>query len=472
MTHAPFRIITLVAFLGLLALPALAESSLIWIDGMTISRLSADGSAAAGNSTDGTYSPCRWSAQDGVVRLGQSSGELLGRGAGIPDISADGTRISSTIASLDSLHLTQGRWTKGLGWEQTMPPQPPGGAIVDESMGSAWGLSGDGLTVVGYAWHTGGRAYASAWTAEEGMTILDSQDPSRDSRANDASFDGSVVVGWSAATTFGNWNPTVWENGVITVLNNEERWCEAKAVNPAGDIIVGTALDTLTGVNSATMWVKNGTAWDELILGALPGTFGNGVGNVIPGGLNNDGSRVVGANMMDSWTSVGFVWDATRGMIQAEDYLGEFGIAFPDSYTVYEMTAISDDGSTLAGVAYNRFRFPFVYEAFLVTLEDVSAVPRPRVPGLALGPATPNPFNPSTSFALTLPGEARVTVDVMDVRGRLVHTLHDGFLSAGDHTLRWDGVMENGLPAPSGIYFARAREENGAVQTRRMMLVK
>ena len=51
-------------------------------------------------------------------------------------------------------------------------PAAPAVAVIDESLGSAWGISGDGTTVVGFAWHTPARAYASAWTEAGGMTIL------------------------------------------------------------------------------------------------------------------------------------------------------------------------------------------------------------------------------------------------------------------------------------------------------------
>ena len=470
--HVTFlRALIIVSLAGFSAQAVWAEPVLTWTPGITISRLSADGSVGTGNSTDGTYSPSRWTPTDGVVRLGQYSGEILGRSGGIPGISADGEKISSSIASFDSTVVTHGRWTKGLGWEQLMPPLPPGVVELDQSYGSAWGISGDGSTVVGYAWHSPGRAYCSAWNETTGMTLLGGQDPDYDSRANDADFDGNVIVGWSSIG-FGYWQPTVWEDGALTVLHASERWCEAKAVNPAGDTIVGSALDTLTGINSAAMWVKNGPGWDEHILGALSGTFGNGVGNVFGLDLNADASIVVGANHKDNWTGVGFVWDLEQGIRPAVDWLADLGVALPDSYAIYAMHAISDDGSTLAGVAYNQFVYPPEYEGFVVTLDDVSSVPRADLSDLSMGPATPNPFNPVTSFALSVTRSSRIEIDVFDARGHLVRRLHNGIMAPGEHTVEWDGRMENGRHAPSGLYLARARDEWGHEQMRRMTMVK
>jgi hypothetical protein len=303
------------------------------------------------------------------------------------------------------------------------------------------------------------------------MTIRGGQDADHDSRANDANHDGSVVVGWSSVHP-GYWQPTVWEDGLITVLHVSERWTEAKAVNPAGDTVVGTALDTLTGINSAAMWVKDGSSWDEYILGALPGTFGNGVGNVIAMDLNADATLVVGANKKDNWNSIGFVWDPEQGIVPALDWLADAGVALPDSYSIYEMTAISDDGTTMAGAAYNPFVYPPVYEGFVVDLGGVSPVPQALASPLSLGPATPNPFNPVTSFALSVARSTRVEIDIFDLRGNRVRNLHSGVLAAGEHHLKWNGMMDNGRSAPSGTYLARARDERGSAQTQRMMLVK
>ena len=67
----------------------------------------------------------------------------------------------------------------------------------------------------------------------------------------------------------------------------------------------------------------------------------------------------------------------------------------------------------------------------------------------------PNPFNPSTNirFSLAQPGPA--SLKIYDVRGRMIRTLIDGPMTAGDHDLRWDGRTEDGSRAASGVYFMR-----------------
>jgi len=96
-----------------------------------------------------------------------------------------------------------------------------------------------------------------------------------------------------------------------------------------------------------------------------------------------------------------------------------------------------------------------------------------RTPALALEleQNTPNPFNPTTSIAYVLPEAARVRLDVFDIRGALVATLHDGVVAAGRWSVWWDGTNRLGNTVAAGTYFCRLRTAAG-VLTRKMILVK
>jgi len=97
-----------------------------------------------------------------------------------------------------------------------------------------------------------------------------------------------------------------------------------------------------------------------------------------------------------------------------------------------------------------------------VTLDTTSDAPLPVASGrLVLGLPTPNPFNPSTSFALSQAQDGPVRLAVYDVRGALVRVLNDGSLAAGDHTFTWDGRDGQGSPVPSGMYLARPGPRTG-----------
>jgi hypothetical protein len=90
------------------------------------------------------------------------------------------------------------------------------------------------------------------------------------------------------------------------------------------------------------------------------------------------------------------------------------------------------------------------------------------VPGsFLLTAAYPNPFNPYTTFSLSVATAQHVQVRLFDVGGKLVSTLHDGTLEAS--TTQQFRILGEGLP--SGTYLYEARGETFLV-TRSVVLVK
>ena len=84
----------------------------------------------------------------------------------------------------------------------------------------------------------------------------------------------------------------------------------------------------------------------------------------------------------------------------------------------------------------------------------------------ALEQNQPNPFNPVTRIAFSLPLEGAVRLTVYNLRGRQVARLAEGDLPAGTHVVTWDATGQ-----PSGVYFCRL-EAPGISETRKMTLVK
>jgi hypothetical protein len=89
----------------------------------------------------------------------------------------------------------------------------------------------------------------------------------------------------------------------------------------------------------------------------------------------------------------------------------------------------------------------------------------------SLRPGYPNPFAADTRLQLTLPAAERVVARVYSPAGRLVKTLVDAPLPAGEHLVPWDGTDERGNRVASGIYFVRL--EAGADRaSRKVVLLK
>ncbi len=87
----------------------------------------------------------------------------------------------------------------------------------------------------------------------------------------------------------------------------------------------------------------------------------------------------------------------------------------------------------------------------------VVAVPPPvGARRLAFRAPWPNPAAGSVRFVLEVPVAGEASVEVLDLAGRRVRTLHRGVAAAGPLTLTWDGREASGREAPAGLYFARA----------------
>ena len=100
--------------------------------------------------------------------------------------------------------------------------------------------------------------------------------------------------------------------------------------------------------------------------------------------------------------------------------------------------------------------------------------PGPGVPrvGDQLRQNRPNPFNPATTIPFTTAAAGPVVVRIFDAGGRLVRSIDLGRLPAGEHVTRWDGRLQDGETAASGVYFYRIEFPGGGVSSRKMILLR
>ena len=119
---------------------------------------------------------------------------------------------------------------------------------------------------------------------------------------------------------------------------------------------------------------------------------------------------------------------------------------------------------------------------------DIGAHEHPEASGLmepehsptlyALMQNYPNPFNPSTHIQFQLPESAHVDFTIYSLSGRAVRSLQDeSRLSAGLHSVTWDGRDDSGQNAASGVYIYRLKATGvttGAMyhSNRKMLLLK
>jgi len=88
-----------------------------------------------------------------------------------------------------------------------------------------------------------------------------------------------------------------------------------------------------------------------------------------------------------------------------------------------------------------------------VTSVEIEIDPPVRVPRLIS--VAPNPFGSTTRVKYKAPQIGHVTIQIYDVRGRLIKTLIDRSVVEGTHFASWNAQDENGTTVASGIYLVR-----------------
>ncbi|MCK4654336.1 MAG: T9SS type A sorting domain-containing protein [Candidatus Cloacimonetes bacterium] len=84
----------------------------------------------------------------------------------------------------------------------------------------------------------------------------------------------------------------------------------------------------------------------------------------------------------------------------------------------------------------------------------------------------PNPFNPSTTISFSVSQTSSfVTLDIFNIKGQKVKTLINEALSAGQHSVVWNGKDEKGKNVSSGVYFYKLNTGNYE-KTKKMILLK
>ncbi len=437
-----------------LAAPAGAAVSFEYLfDGGFPINVTPDGNVIVGNTAD-TYGAFRWTRSGGFVRLGMDAAPVIGGTGGVPGVSNDGTKVAATIIGPDSTYSTMGLWTLGSGWQTLEPPIPPGGGVVDRALADVQGLSGDGKVVVGLQWRVPGRAHAVKWTQATGAVDLGSAGNA--SKAMHANFDGSVIAGWDESVLYGYRTPSVWVNDVRFDLEPNQIG-EAWYVTGDGSVLGGFLRDSVANQRSATLWKKSGGNWTHQFLGVVPGTSpGYGINGVEA--VSADGKLAVGYCSFagDPFSTTGFIWTDSTGVMDIVDWLGNQGILPDPSFGIQSLQTLTPDGRTLIG--FGRMTVsPYTTRAFAIHLDRAAAGvndPAPRATDIALS-AAPNPVRGSTRLSFTLPQSATGSIRILDVSGRLVRQVLAGELAAGAHQVTWDGRDAAGAPVPTGVYLVR-----------------
>jgi C1A family cysteine protease len=227
---------------------------------------------------------------------------------------------------------------------------------------------------------------------------------------------------------------------------------------------VTNSADRDTIMRRSLEWLAGG-AWPDTEQPEVTLTSPVG-GEELPGGETHeitweatDNAGVTSIDILCSWDSGATFPDAVAA---GEENDGSFAWSVPDtSSTTCRVRVIARDA---AGLAWHDDSDDFA-------TTGGTGIPDGGGRRFALEQNVPNPFNPVTHIAYSIPRAAHVELRIYDVTGKVVRRLVDAELAANDYVAVWNGRTDEGQASASGIYFYRLTAD-GQELARKMILLR
>lgn len=167
--------------------------------------------------------------------------------------------------------------------------------------------------------------------------------------------------------------------------------------------------------------------------------------------LNNTGFEIERKTSNQNWTKIGFVHGNGTSNIQHKYFYND-RISNTGTYS-YRLKQIDNNGN-------------FKYH----NLNSDVIIGAPK--NFVLKQNYPNPFNPTTNIEYELPNDAKVSVNIYDLTGRLTSTLVNEIQPAGYYKVQFDAGKMN---LASGVYIYQIVAEGSGmknIKSLKMVLIK
>lgn len=350
-----------------------------------VNAISADGSTVVGDVVDvpGGFG-ARWNTADGSLSFLSPTGSAQ---ATATDVSADGSAIA-LVSSQQAPYL----WTSQTGQLQPIPLPHSSFPNNDVTLADRLYISGDGSTVTGVEQSSG----VFRWTAAGGTSIVMPGAVYTQSGVTytvggvtyagissfvGASADGGAVAGSLYTSYSGGHESFRWQNGAISLLQDgPNSLYNPGSISPDGSVVIGVQ-ETFSGQTETLqgfLWGPGGvTNFGPVTTQSqpLPGQPPSALQFFEPVAASNGAATIVG--WQEGFDSSGYVeatiWDATNGLRKLQDVLDADGLgAALEGWHLTRATAITPDGSTIAGIGIDPKGLQEPWVARLTSLPDIA----------------------------------------------------------------------------------------------------
>jgi hypothetical protein len=84
----------------------------------------------------------------------------------------------------------------------------------------------------------------------------------------------------------------------------------------------------------------------------------------------------------------------------------------------------------------------------------------------------PNPFNSKTTINFTLQNPSEISIIIYNIQGKKIKSLISGNVSAGKHSIFWEGQNDQGQVVSSGVYFYKLEISKNTGKIKKMLHIK
>ena len=392
-----------------------------------------------------------WTLGTGKVLLGTSEAFGVSNDTVISGRFLDPNTLTNGNPTWVAAYYKNGQWNKVSGI--------PGIDPLDEgSYTHAYSINAQGTLMTGMVWRPGYKVEACFWSIPDTGIGLLGMVNNENSRADDISNDGSIIVGWNAAVGGSpDRTPYYWDPAPHFMGSLDSTWDggECNGISPDGNILVGTT--------SALAFQYTMAGGMQAVTDPNAGNWGGWASDVSNNGV------VVGHFDPAFFDYTAFIkfpgWQYAASL---KSYLiDSLGVTGLTDYLFFYNRAISADGKVFVG-EFASPTYPFGGAGFIIKINTPAAV---EVVGnfpdeYSLEQNYPNPFNPSTTIRFTIPEASIVKLTVFNAIGEEISKLVNELYNAGTHEIVFSA---NNLS--SGIYFVRI-EAGSFVSARKITLMK
>ena len=122
------------------------------------------------------------------------------------------------------------------------------------------------------------------------------------------------------------------------------------------------------------------------------------------------------------------------------------------------------------GVHNMKYAVALLQKALGIYPTDVKAIDSKIPTQYVLNQNYPNPFNPTTTISFSVPQKEYVRIEVYDILGKLIKTIVDKEVGAGNYSVVWEGNDQAGAKVASGMYLYRIQAGSFSSVKKMLML--